>query len=404
MLEYVLSKVSYRELGYDRTTIFRARKRQIRVSDNMLKAILKHLSEEEFTRIAGSRVKLESLGVVRRGAVDYSLVIEILELAKKDKFLKNLIAKWFVENVQYEIPHIVKVKEEHVRKFEKFLKAKRARKTVRERLRYLREALYSLDWELTPEKLEEYILELQEESVDKAQHAAKALKLFIKTVLKDPILYNSFKVPRSKERMVATPLSLEQVVKVAKAIKDLGAQTFYVLLAETGLRPGEILGLTLEDVDLVRRKIVVGKLSTTKKAFITFLHRETALFLKEKYLPFREEFIKQYERVIPNLEAINVAKWRKKLLPFKEWSLRHEIYEAMDKALGFRFRLYDLRAFFSAYMTKNGVSPLVINILQGRVPPREFRILQQRYLPFTEEDLREIYSKFAPKVATHILK
>ena len=134
MLEYVLSKVSYRELGYDRTTIFRARKRQIRVSDNMLKAILKHLSEEEFTRIAGSRVKLESLGVVRRGAVDYSLVIEILELAKKDKFLKNLIAKWFVENVQYEIPHIVKVKEEHVRKFEKFLKAKRARKTVRERL------------------------------------------------------------------------------------------------------------------------------------------------------------------------------------------------------------------------------------------------------------------------------
>jgi intergrase/recombinase len=40
----------------------------------------------------------------------------------------------------------------------------------------------------------------------------------------------------------------------------------------------------------------------------------------------------------------------------------------MDRALGRRFRLYDLRAFYASYMSLKGVPGQIIDLLQGRVP------------------------------------
>ena len=401
VLDYVLAKIgSYRELGYDRTYIYRLRTRKLKVSDSFFRKLLDFLSEEEFTRLVGSERKLEALGILKNGVLDYSLVLEILNYALKDKYLLNLIAKWFYENVAHQIPRVVAVKKEHVEKFEKIL-ATRAKKTRVDRLRYLLKALDDLDWELTPEKLEEYILELYEESPHAARHTACTLKLFIKTVLKDSTLYNSFKVPKTPEKLVARALTLDDIVEVASEIEHEGARAFFILLAETGLRPSEVYSLTLGQVDLDSRTIIIGKISETKRSFLTFLHKTTADYLKEVYMPFREEFIKKYEPCVKNLPDFDLAAWKTKFFPFKEWVLRKEIYGAMDK-VGRRFRLYDLRAFFSAYMTKRKVSPLVVNILQGRLPPREFKILQSRYLPFTEEDLREIYERNAPCVSKYL--
>ncbi|RLE78459.1 MAG: hypothetical protein DRJ52_10425 [Thermoprotei archaeon] len=105
ILDYVLSKIgSYRELGYDRTYIYRLRTRKLRVPDSFLKRLLDFLSEEEFTRLVGVERKLEALGIVRDGVLDYGLVLEILDYAARDKFLANLIAKWFYENMAYRVP------------------------------------------------------------------------------------------------------------------------------------------------------------------------------------------------------------------------------------------------------------------------------------------------------------
>ena len=65
----------------------------------------------------------------------------------------------------------------------------------------------------------------------------------------------------------------------------------------------------------------------------------------------------------------------------------------MDKALGGRFRLYDLRSFFASYMSLEGLPGQAIDILQGRVPPREFRVLAQHYLAFSVEGLRRMYGQ-----------
>ena len=64
--------------------------------------------------------------------------------------------------------------------------------------------------------MQEYVTELSEGSLNVAQHTAKSLKLFIKRVLKDPILYQAFKTLRIDYGLVAEPLTLEVVKSVSE--------------------------------------------------------------------------------------------------------------------------------------------------------------------------------------------
>jgi hypothetical protein len=146
------------------------------------------------------------------------------------------------------------------------------------------------------------------------------------------------------------------------------------------------------------------KESETKRAYISFLHQSTARWVKEQYLPYREEFVRKYEDSIRKLAAanpeqgINIEEWKLKLFPFREDILRAEIKEAMKKVLGKEFRLYDLRSFFASYMIKQGASPMIVNLLQGRVPPQQFRILQDHYFVISDIELQQYYEKYAPKI------
>ena len=89
-----------------------------------------------------------------------------------------------------------------------------------------------------------------------ARHRANTLKLFIKEVVmtRNPvlgqILYNSIKVPKVEYKYSPPSLSLELLKRVFQSIEHLSAKTFFLILAETGLRVGEVYSLTVEQVDL----------------------------------------------------------------------------------------------------------------------------------------------------------
>jgi integrase len=181
--------------------------------------------------------------------------------------------------------------------FEKLLKSK-APKTRVERLRYLRRALEDLGWEFSAESLQEYVVGLSEESPNIAQHIAKALELFIKHVLRDPNLYSTFKTPKVEYGLAAEPLTLEEVRAVARAIEWPPAKAYYALLAETGLRPGEVLNAKVQDLDLNERMLKVMKAgNTTKRSYIAFFSEKLRDYLRDEYLPYREEFIEVREAV-----------------------------------------------------------------------------------------------------------
>jgi integrase len=267
-----------------------------------------------------------------------------------------------------------------------------APKTRSERIRYLRRALDDLGWELSADRLQEYIVELSEDSPHVAQHIAKALKLFIKHVIKDPNLYQAFKTPKVDYGLTAEPLTLDIIRSVAKAIEWPPAKAYFALLAETGLRPGEVLNAKIQDLDLSERILKVMKLGNSKRSYIAFYSVKLRDYLRDVYLPYREEFIRDMEVRARNLLR-DVSEWKTLLFPFKDSALRASIYEAMDRALGRRFRLYDLRAFYATYMSLKGIPGQVIDLLQGRVPPKEFQILTRHYLAFNIKGLRDMYDR-----------
>jgi integrase len=404
IFDYLWSRgIRSSELGIDPTYTNKVKNRKAKVSDALLERMLRMLSVDEFAVLVGSssaQQTLQQLTVrepqsLGEAAIALDQHVRALELVlEKYPQLSNIAYQKLVELLKARVRgYSVTVTREHLEAFEKLLKSK-APKTRVERLRYLRRALEDLEWELSAERLQEYIAELFEESPGVAQHTAKALKLFIKHVLRDPNLYNAFKTPKVELSLVAEPLTLEEVRAVARAIEWPPAKAYFALLAETGLRPGEILNARIQDLDLNERMLKIMKAgNSTKRSYIAFFSERLRDYLRDVYLPYREEFIEVREASVRNLLKEGVAEWRNLLFPFKDSALRAAIYDAMDKALGRRFRLYNLRAFYASYMSLKGVPGQIIDLLQGRVPPREFQVLARHYLAVNIRELRDVYDR-----------
>ena len=388
------------QLGYHPTTLNRVKNRVIPISDALLKRMLAFLSVDEFAKlITGKEVKPALSEPKDLGEAVIALNYHadaIASIVERFPQLSGQAYQKLSEVIRDKIrDYSITVTEEQVRKFEKLI-ADRARKTVKDHMRYLRKALSDLGYELSPDGLQEYLIELKGVSPHVARHVSKALKLFIKSVIMPrdlwlgQLLYNSFKTVKCDYSDHEFP-SLEEVRAVAKAIKWIPAKAYFAFLAETGLRPGEVLNLRLSDVDFENRTVRPKRLTNTKRAYISFFSPKLRDFLVNEYLPYRDKFIEEYGPRLGNL--IDTSDWSLKLFPFKPSHLRAEIYKAMDEALGRRFRIYDLRGFFFSYMTAKGVSPYVVNLLQGRMPPKEYRLAQMHYLAISEEELREIYDR-----------
>jgi integrase len=404
IFDYLWGKgVRSSELGVDPTYANKIKNRRARVSDALLERMLRMLSVDEFAVLVGSSTAQQTLQqlTVREpqnlgeAAIALDQHVRGLELVlEKYPQLSNVAYQRLMELLKSRVRgYSVAVTKEHVEAFERLLKSK-APKTREERMMYLRRALNDLGWELSAERLQEYIAELQEESPHVARHIAVTLKAFIKHVLKDPNLYSAFKTPRVEYGLTAEPLTLEEVRAVARAIEWPPAKAYFALLAETGLRPGEVLNARVQDLDLNERMLKIMKAgNTTKRSYIAFFSERLKDYLREEYLPYREEFIEVREASVRNLLKEGVAEWRNLLFPFKDSALRAAIYDAMDRALGRRFRLYDLRAFYASYMSLKGVPGQIIDLLQGRVPPREFQVLTRHYLAVNIGELREVYDR-----------
>jgi integrase len=391
------------ELGVDPTYANKVKNRRARVSDALLERMLRMLSVDEFAMLVGSTTTQQSLQqlIVREpqslgeAAIALDQHVRALELVlEKYPQLSNVAYQRLMELLKSRVRgYSVAVTREHVEAFERMLKSK-AQKTREERMMYLRRALEDMGWELSAERLQEYIAELSEESPHVARHIAVTLKAFIKHVLKDPNLYSAFKTPRVEYGLTAEPLTLEEVRAVARAIEWPPAKAYFALLAETGLRPGEILNARVQDLDLNERMLKIMKANnTTKRSYIAFFSVKLRDYLREEYLPYRDEFIEVREASVRNLLKEGVGEWRNLLFPFKDSALRAAIYDAMDRALGRRFRLYDLRAFYASYMSLKGVPGQIIDLLQGRVPPREYQVLARHYLAVNIRELREVYDR-----------
>jgi len=145
----------------------------------------------------------------------------------------------------------------------------------------------------------------------------------------------------------------------------------------------------------------IGKVTETKRAFVAFLRPEFLRWVKSEYLPHRDDWV---ERLSKGWLASGwfsqdiVEKAKQKLIPFDQSRLRREIKDTAKQVLGREFELYELRKFFATWMVSQGVPESIVNTLQGRAPPQEFRILIEHYWSPRHEELRNWYLRFAPRV------
>jgi len=406
VLDYVtqVKGVKPSDLGYDKTYMYRVRRGLAPISDDLFRALLRFIDVEEYARLVGSAPPLvdatpdDVIRVIKKALVDRSF---------RD-FLFNMLRQAFGgEFREYRTSWVVTERD-----IEEFIKAKKLKgvseKTIRDEVHYIREALAELNWNLTPDGIREYLAELAEEGEEYVlKHTTYSLKSFLKTVLKprDPALfralYDVFTVYKPKNNNHARLPTLEQLRLIWQQLPTIESKFYFVLLAETGLRPGEPFLLSIEDLDLEHGMLRVGKITATKRAFVAFLRPEFLDWVRNNYLPHRESWIERMGKawLASNLfsqEVIDNAK--RKLIPFDQSRLRREIKETARQVLGREFELYELRKFFATHMISQGVPESIVNTLQGRAPPSEFRVLIEHYWSPRHEELRQWYLKHAPKV------
>lgn len=195
-------RVSSTDLGISPTLTNKFKNRKAKVTDTTLARMLEFLTLEEFTKLTGKYVVEK---------VEPHTVVQVLKAALANPDLRWLVVDIVLKEVGAEIREFrdtYRVTDEDLRKFEKII-SKLSRKT-REEYKAVYDAFKDLDFELTTDKLREYMKELAEEYREKhpsiPRHVAKALKKFIKEVIipKDPILgqrlYNLFRVPKKRRK------------------------------------------------------------------------------------------------------------------------------------------------------------------------------------------------------------
>jgi len=406
VLDYVtqVKGVKPSDLGYDKTYMYKVRHNLVPISDELFKSLLRFIDVEEYARLVGSAPPLvdatpdDIIRVIKKALVDRSfrnLLFDMLRQAFGEEF-REYRTSWVVGE----------------KDVEDFIKAKRLKglreQTINDEVRYIRRALAELDWNLTPDGIREYLAELVEEGEQYVlKHTTYSLKSFMKTVLKprDPflyaLLYNSFTVVKPRNHSKPKLPTIEQLRQIWTQLPTIESKLYFTLLAECGLRPSEPFLVSIDDVDLDRGVIHIGKVTETKRAFIAFLRPEFLDWIKHEYLPVRESLIKakldivraDYLGVKPNVED-----WAKRFIPFDRDRLRREIKEIGRQVLGREFELYELRKFFATHMISQGVPESIVNTLQGRAPPHEFRVLVEHYWSPRHEELRKWYLKYAPRV------
>ncbi|ACP54418.1 tyrosine-type recombinase/integrase [Saccharolobus islandicus] len=397
----------------DRSTWYRIKKNERGIGDETLKKMLSELTPEEFANIltgdvSNNNVRIDTLN----GAILYinDSVKKFKQIIEKFPELSSYLVDQLMPFISG-LSHEVIITQDHIKKFETILKQRSlSRGTVKNHLFYLKRILKDLNYRLSSDTIAEYIVSLKEENANIALLTSEALKLFIKEVLKDRLLYDAFKTPmvNAKRRIPNEFLNLDIIKKIFNNITYIPSRALFLLLAETGWRPNEIYNLKLNNIDFETRIIHLEKVTRTKRAYITFLHEETEKWLKDVYLPYREEFISKYESSIKTLIKIDVNhkqsidEWKARLFPFAIDNLRSKIRESIAKILGEElaknFTLYYLRHFWSTYMRRQNAPADIVNLLQGRAPPREFKILVEGYTHYSLEDLRKVYEKYAPRL------
>ena len=190
-----------------------------------------------------------------------------------------------------------------------------------------------------------------------------ALKVFFRDFLNRPEVVKSFKFPRAsfKPKIVPTRDEIQRFFEVIDS--ELG-QVLFLFYASSGLRKNEVLGLTKDSIDFVKRMIIpFGHSGVTKSSYASFYNKET------------EQALNKIELGADKLFKVSDRQYKK-------------IWKSAIKKSGLHITAQKLREWFCCEMGNLGVSDRYIDAFCGRTPKS---VLARHYTDYNPERLKKIY-------------
>ena len=163
--------------------------------------------------------------------------------------------------------------------------------------------------------------------------------------------------------------STEELQTFYQAIENPKYEASFLFAATSGLRSGELVGLTMGDIDEAKRMIVPEKESSTKQTWVTFYNEEA----EQAFERFKPERDPDDERVFQTVKQPASRK-------FRQISEATEVKVTVQKPC----------RWFATEMSRCGVDATYIDAFCGRT---KSSVLEKHYLDYSPERLKEIYDE-----------
>ena len=201
----------------------------------------------------------------------------------------------------------------------------------------------------------------------KRSNVIGALRVFFREFC-DREVMEAFTLPSSRTAPTDVP-SKGDLQTFYEAIENPKYEALFLFAATSGLRSGELLGLTMGDIDEAKRMIVPEKESSTKQTWVTFYNEEAEQAFK-RFKPDRDP---DDERVFQTVKQPASRKFRQ-----------------ISEATGVKVTVQMLRRWFATEMSRCGVDAKYIDAFCGRT---KSSVLEKHYLDYSPEHLKEIYDE-----------
>ncbi|MEM0006140.1 MAG: integrase [Ignisphaera sp.] len=283
ILSYLVEKYGRKkvmeEAGISRVTLWRLLNRVSPVDPEYIAPLLKLLTQTEFESLVSAKNRLRSLGIMRDdGTVDYSLVLEILSIARSDEYLKNAVLRFVVQEFREDIRKMLGIsfagiKLEWSEDFENFLVERKKRRKVRdpETLKYYRNLFKRyLEGKELSEELIDYIVRHQNKWLRNVFRHYVQYLYHKRRIPPETFGWIMEVVPSRGYRLDVRPyqISIEDVRKTLEFLKENHRlyYTVYRVMLESGVRFEHVLEMirtwnpretvVIESIDLETERLV----------------------------------------------------------------------------------------------------------------------------------------------------
>ncbi|MEM3954831.1 MAG: integrase [Sulfolobales archaeon] len=283
ILSYLVEKYGRKkvmeEAGISRVTLWRLLNRVSPVDPEYIAPLLKLLTQTEFESLVSAKNRLRSLGIMRDdGTVDYSLVLEILSIARSDEYLKNAVLRFVVQEFREDVRKMLGIsfagiKLEWSEDFENFLVERKKRRKVRdpETVKYYRNLFKRyLEGKELSEELIDYIVRHQNKWLRNVFRHYVQYLYHKRRIPPETFGWIMEVVPSRSYKLDVRPyqISLEDVRKTLEFLKENHRlyYTVYRVMLESGVRFEHVLEMirtwnpretvVIESIDLETERLV----------------------------------------------------------------------------------------------------------------------------------------------------